>query len=144
ALLITDKVGNGLSDVGRDGEHFVTYTSASDAIRKIEYYLSHGTERKRIAEKGQRLAFERHKYTDRVQTMLDVVRRAPSVKAPARVAPKSIERLWRSECLRISGAPPAEVMSLIADGHLSKQTVSNATIAIARRIVRRLRQRLAS
>jgi len=132
ALLVTDRIGNGLAEIGREGEHFVLYDTADEAIEKITFYLRHEAERAAIARAGQALAFERHTYAHRLQQILDTVAANAGAMAPARVAPSRQERLWRSEFMRRRGAGPGEFLQLVADGHASRAALSNGMIGVAR------------
>ncbi|RYE56053.1 MAG: hypothetical protein EOP18_04950, partial [Rhizobiaceae bacterium] len=40
ALLVTDRIANGLSEAAREGEHYVGYDTPDEAIEKIQYYLA--------------------------------------------------------------------------------------------------------
>lgn len=65
ALLITDRIDNGVSDLFEEGIHYVGYSSAGEAITKIEYYLQNAEERVKIAQQGQQEAIEMHTYSER-------------------------------------------------------------------------------
>ena len=62
----------------RDGEHLVFFSGIMDAKDKIEYYLLHEEERRRISSEGQREVLENHSYTSRVKEMLEVLSLCPS------------------------------------------------------------------
>jgi hypothetical protein len=142
ALLVTDRIGNGLADAAEEGIHYIGYDTAEEAIEKIRFYLEHDEERLAIAARGQTLAFERHTYAARTETMLAAVAEHPSVRAPARSTPPVLEAQWRSECLRIQGASVAQVLVLLATSAWSVGMMSNAAVAAARGVVRPLRQSL--
>jgi Glycosyl transferases group 1 len=142
ALLVTNRIGNGLNEIAKEGEHFVGYGTADEAIDKIEYYLSHDAEREAIGRRGQELAFSKHTMVQRIQSMIDTVQSNREARAPARDAPARVEAFWRSECLRLQGAPIGEVAAFLAQGNLSRATVASLTVAVARGVVRPLRQRL--
>jgi len=65
---------NGLSDLFADGEHTIMYDTADDLVQKVRYYLDHEDEREGIARAGYRLATTQHRYLDRVDALLAVVR----------------------------------------------------------------------
>lgn len=65
-------------DLLEDGKHFVSFSGIGDAKEKIDYYLSHEEERRRISSEGQREALENHSYTSRVRDMLEVLSLCPS------------------------------------------------------------------
>jgi hypothetical protein len=144
ALLVTDRVANGLDRIGQAGVHFVTYTSAEDAVNKIRHYLAHAEEREAIAAEGQRHVFAHHTYTHRLTTILEVVASAVRLRAPARIAPGRVEAVWRSECMMHQGARPSAVGKLLLEGHLSSGLLRNAATAAARGVVRPLRQAIAA
>jgi hypothetical protein len=142
ALLVTDRIGNGLADVAQEGVHYVGYDTAEEAIEKIGYYLTHEDERAAIAARGQALAFERHTYAARLATILDVVATRPEARAPARSAPRTLEGQWRSECLRLQGGSPAEIAALLVNAGWSIPMLRNACVAAVRGVIRPLRQSL--
>ncbi len=65
ALLVTDRIKNGLDVIFQEDIHYVGYSDADEAMAKICYYLSHPEERFKIAAEGQRLALQKHTYRDR-------------------------------------------------------------------------------
>ena len=140
ALLVTDRIGNGLSEVAEEGVHYVGYDTADEAIEKMRYYLAHENERIEIAARGQQLAFERHTYAARLATILDVVAGLPQAMAPARSAPRVQEAQWRSECLRIQGGSPLEIAALLVTSSWSIPMLRNSCVAALRGIVRPMRQ----
>jgi len=144
ALLVTDRVGNELSDLATEGVHFVGYQTADEAIEKIRYYLAHAAKREMIARAGQALAFERHSYAARLETIFAVLKSRPCAKAPARAASSREELQFRTECLRIQGAHLRDAALVLAEGHWSGESLSNIATAAARGIVRPLRQRFHS
>ena len=85
ALLVTDRIPEALGDLFIEGEHYVGYTTAEEAIEKIDYYLAHETERDRIAAAGHQLALTTHTYRDRWHTLLSWAEQSEST-APARQA----------------------------------------------------------
>lgn len=65
ALLVTDRIGNGLSELFEEGTHYIGYSTISEALEKIEYFLEKSEERERIARAGQRAVLEHHTYDRR-------------------------------------------------------------------------------
>lgn len=65
ALLITDRIQNGLADLFVEGKHYVAYSRAEEARHRITYYLQHEYERRAIARAGQDLVFAHHTYRHR-------------------------------------------------------------------------------
>ena len=57
----------------RDGEHLVSYDGHEDLIAKIKFYLSHPSERKKIAEQGRQEVLGNHQYAHRIEKLLSIV-----------------------------------------------------------------------
>ena len=53
------------------GQHLVLYHTPKELFELADYYVSHDAEREAIAERGHRLAVERHTYRHRMQFMLE-------------------------------------------------------------------------
>jgi hypothetical protein len=94
ALVLTDKVANGLDELFDIGREIVVYHDDAELLERIAYYLDHEAERAQIADAGQRRTLAEHTYAHRAQTLLKAVaapgfeRRAPmrSAGAPERLA----------------------------------------------------------
>lgn len=65
ALLITDRIGNGLSELVEEGSQYIGYSTIAEAMEKIEYFLTQNAERERIARAGQQIVLEHHTYDRR-------------------------------------------------------------------------------
>lgn len=67
-LVVTDRLAEGthIQDLFTDGEDIVYYSSADEAIEKLNYYAAHDEERERIAENGYRKVLEAHTVRHRV------------------------------------------------------------------------------
>jgi glycosyltransferase involved in cell wall biosynthesis len=65
ALLVTDRVGNGLSDLFEEDTHYIGYSTISEALEKIGYFLDKSEERENIAHAGQQAVLEHHTYGHR-------------------------------------------------------------------------------
>ncbi|QQS15833.1 MAG: glycosyltransferase [Candidatus Moraniibacteriota bacterium] len=65
---------DGLSELYRIDEEVVTYDSISEAIEKIEYYLTHDEERKRIAMAGFKRAAQFYKLENTFKSIMDEIR----------------------------------------------------------------------
>ncbi|MEJ6021311.1 CgeB family protein [Ramlibacter sp. PS4R-6] len=144
ALLVTDRIGNGLAQLGIDGEHFVSYETPEQAVDLVRHYLAHETERAAIAQRGQAHAFAHHTYDQRWRAIEGTVEAHGSAGAPARQAPPRQEALWRSQCLRLQGASLGEVGRLVGAGNWSGGLLANVAVAAARGVIRPLRRRLQS
>lgn len=75
----------------RDGEHFIGYRSDADLFAKLDYYLAHPAERRRIAAAGKELVRQKHTYDDRVAELLDVIREETNGRKTQRRKPNSME-----------------------------------------------------
>jgi glycosyltransferase involved in cell wall biosynthesis len=84
ALLLTNRIDNGMSDLLQAGEHFVEYTDQRSLFDNIDYYLAHDAERERIAEAGRVLVTSKHTYERRCQVMLDTIFASPHPKRLAK------------------------------------------------------------
>lgn len=57
----------------KNGVHLVGYDGHQDLITKIKFYLSHPSERKKIAEQGRQEVLGNHQYTHRIEKLLSIV-----------------------------------------------------------------------
>ena len=48
-----------------------TYKNEEEFRKKVQYYMEHEEERKRMAKKGRNLVLEKHTFKDRVQVMIE-------------------------------------------------------------------------
>jgi hypothetical protein len=55
------------------GKECDIYKTPQECVEKIQYYLNHEEERQRIAQNGQKIVYEKHKYIDRMRVVLDDV-----------------------------------------------------------------------
>jgi hypothetical protein len=88
-LLLTDRIGNGLSELVTDREHVVLYDDA-DVVDLAREYLRNTAARERIARQGHEHVLAYHTYDHRIATILDTIF-APS-SGPQLQAP------WRQRC----------------------------------------------
>lgn len=142
ALLVTDRIDNGLDQIGIAGVHFVTYDTIDEAVDVIRHYLANDLDREAIAKRGQAHVFSHHTYAHRLAEILATVEVNPDARAPARAASAKTEATWRSECMRIQGASVSAVAALAMEGNLTQALIANSAIALARGVVRPMRQRL--
>lgn len=89
ALLITDRINNGLNELFVEDIHYVGYSSIEEALKKIEYYLVHEDEREQIALAGSNLALRSHSYSNRWQEILSIIQKNISKCAPVQTMGKS-------------------------------------------------------
>jgi hypothetical protein len=73
ALLVTDYPINGLDELLVEGREYVGYSTAAEAIDKIQYYLAHCAERAAIAQAGQNAVLATHTYAHRMQQIEDLL-----------------------------------------------------------------------
>lgn len=57
------------------GKMCETYTGADDCVEKVKYYLAHPEERAKIAQYGHDVVHEKHKYYDRIKTVVEDVKK---------------------------------------------------------------------
>ncbi len=73
-LLVTDWKPN-LSDYFRIGQEVVAYSTPSECVELIRYYLAHEEERARIAAAGQRRTLAEHTWQLRMRDLVGIVER---------------------------------------------------------------------
>jgi hypothetical protein len=90
ALVLTDRIANGLDELFVPGQQVAVYSGDADLLRQLDYYLGPGeAERAAIAEAGCARAVAQHLYPHRVQQILAAltapgfVRAAPMRRADA-------------------------------------------------------------
>lgn len=111
ALLVTDRIDNGLTDLFVEDTHYVAYGSVEEAKTKIAHYLAYDGERAAIAAEGQAHLLAHHTYRHRLETMLAAVAgNGATGHAPARTAAVSEERRWRAAFYRTVGLPPWDAL----------------------------------
>ncbi len=87
AMLVTDRIENGLLDLFRDGVDLVTFCNQDELVNRVAYYLEHDEERQAIARAGRNQVLAQHTYSQRAERILDVVfRQAAGACAPMRNA----------------------------------------------------------
>ena len=74
AMLITDKKKN-LNDLFKVGKEVVEYTNSKDLIKKIKYFLNHENERVKIALAGQKRTIKDHKYENRMNELVKIIKK---------------------------------------------------------------------
>ncbi|MBI1299377.1 glycosyltransferase [bacterium] len=73
ALLVTNRIGNGLLNLFEDGKHLVTYNSEDELLSHIDYFLAHDQERQQIAAAGAEAIRAMHTYRHRVQQIMETI-----------------------------------------------------------------------
>ncbi|MEM3737518.1 MAG: glycosyltransferase [Candidatus Bathyarchaeia archaeon] len=72
-LVVADKIDNGLNDLFVDGRDIVLYGELEELEERVDYYLSHEEERKRIAVQGYNIVIDKHTYKHRITELLTTV-----------------------------------------------------------------------
>lgn len=72
SLLLTDRIGNGLSQLVTDREHVVMYDDA-DLVAVAAEYIGDERNRERIAQQGCEHVLAHHTYDHRINTLLQTV-----------------------------------------------------------------------
>lgn len=140
ALLVTDRIGNGLKDLATEGVHYVGYDSVEEAIAEIERYLADHKARTQIAEAGQALLLERHTYDARLSQILDTVLKSHHRSfAPARQVSRGQRRLWQASWARRRGITLPAAAGLLSEG-LAISGYVDLAVGLARGVSRWLQQ----
>lgn len=71
-FLLTDYVPY-MEELFQDGKHLVLYRSLDEAVDKAKYYLSHDSEREKIAQAGYEEVMAKHTIDHRVDAMLSKI-----------------------------------------------------------------------
>lgn len=76
SFLLTDRLKPevGLEEIFEDKKHLVLYDNEKDLLEKINYYLTHETEREEIAYNGYKEVLSNHTYEHRVEEILNLVK----------------------------------------------------------------------
>jgi len=85
-LLVTDRIGNGQSDLFQDRVHLVEYEDDQQMLDTIAYYLAHEQGRTAISQCGCELVRSSYTYQQRNDTLLQTIfaDTAPRLMAPIR------------------------------------------------------------
>lgn len=70
AMLVTERIQNGLLDLFEDGNHLVSYSDVKQLEELVSYYLANSEEREKIAKSGQYEVMRKHTSLDRAYFML--------------------------------------------------------------------------
>lgn len=96
ALLVTNRIGNGLLDLFEEDKHLVVYDSPHELIEKVTYFLEHEAERLSIAAAGEAEISAKHTYSHRANQILETVfDLKPGARGPLRSAsPAQVGRVY--------------------------------------------------
>ena len=61
----------GIDDLMNVGAEMDCYNSIEECLEKVKYYLEHTEEREKIAQAGYEACHDKHKYSDRLQTIIE-------------------------------------------------------------------------
>jgi glycosyltransferase involved in cell wall biosynthesis len=106
ALLVTDRIGNGLEDIFEGGLDMVIYDSEQEAVEKIRFFLNHPQEANRIRKEGRKKVLEFHTYAKRWDQVLEKWRLSGNcLQAPVRGISKSERHHWMGKVAAAHGDP---------------------------------------
>jgi hypothetical protein len=130
ALLVTDRIPEALGELFTEGEHYIGYTTAAEAIEKIDYYLTHEAERLRIAAAGHQRTLTAHTYLDRWHTLLAWAEQSERT-APARQA-STAELRQRYAELFIDLRQPGRIFKVVSSYGFSSTVLVSYLSSCAR------------
>jgi hypothetical protein len=136
AMLLTDAVKNGLSDLFIPGEELVTYEDDDDLMTKLRHYLEHEEERARIAEAGYARTHSEHTYERRAQSILDTITQPIAHRAALRGAAPDDVRAARREIYTHLGMLDAILDDARAAGLHPLRRLWSAAPCLARRVLK--------
>jgi hypothetical protein len=137
ALLITDRIGNGLDHLLTEGVHYVGYDTVEEAVEQIDRYLADEPARARIADAGQALLQTRHTYDVRLERILQTVQVAGADRpAPARHVDMRQRRVWLARWARLHGTGIGAAAGLLLQG-LPPRAMVDLAVGIARQMKHR-------
>lgn len=84
ALLLTRRVANGQELLFEEAVHYAAFETETELFDKIDYYLSHESERATIAAAGLAEIQANHRLEQRLTQLLDIVQNNPEPAAPIR------------------------------------------------------------
>lgn len=90
AMLITDRITNGLSELFTEDRHYVGYGDPAEAYDKVRFFLKNESARHRLARAGHELALAEHTYDKRWRAVQAIVSQKRSLSAPMRTVAPSI------------------------------------------------------
>lgn len=134
-LLTNDLTENGQSELFSDRVHLATYNCPEELFDKLNYYLRHEVERKKIAQRGHEHVLSRHTYQHRMQTLLASIDKAQS---KTNISMRSIQS--DSNSADSAGTEPPGYQIPLPDKSVSACLLSWKRPHNIARIVARLRQ----
>jgi glycosyltransferase involved in cell wall biosynthesis len=84
AMLLTRRIANGQEVLFQEGVHFEAFSDEKELFDKIDYYLAHPQEREAIAAAGLAEVRQHHRLEQRIERLLEIVKKNPDKAAPIR------------------------------------------------------------
>jgi GT2 family glycosyltransferase len=72
ACYVTKKF-KGIELLAENKKHLLWFENKEELFDILDYYISHDSERKKIRQAAEKLAFEKHTYEDRIRNILDIL-----------------------------------------------------------------------
>lgn len=130
AMLITDRIENGLGDLFEEGINYIAYSTVEEAIEKIDFYLNNDYERRLIAVEGQRIVLEYHTFLHRWEQIVNLSADKYG-EAPARAySRRELGELYSG--IFASLRMPSRILSVIFHYGLSIVIVNNWLTSIGK------------
>ena len=109
AMMLTEKVGNGLDELFEDGKHLVTFTPL-DIMEKTAYYLENHQDRHGIAECGKKEVSEKHTRAARSAQLAGILEECAGSAVTSTAKAKS--RLGRAFSMMVRSGQTADERNL--------------------------------
>lgn len=84
AMLLTRRAKNGQEVLFQEGVHYAAYAGEQELFDKVDFYLTHETERAAIAAAGLAEIQARHRLEQRTNQLFEKIAAAPDYAAPIR------------------------------------------------------------
>jgi glycosyltransferase involved in cell wall biosynthesis len=137
ALVLTDAIGNGLTDLLTPDKHIVTYRDDAELFAAVERYLADDHARAAIAHAGQAHVHAAHTYTHRARELLATINAAGfKLAAKARALSKPQLRAKRLRVLTAMRRLDEIVLESARAGRGALGRTRDILPALARRLIR--------
>jgi len=98
ALVVTDSVANGLSELYEIGREIITYNDDADLLDRLSYFVGHDEERAKIALAGHQRTLSQHTYSHRALEMVSTASNDRFERcSPMRAASQRVREAARRE-----------------------------------------------
>lgn len=74
ACLFVDLIKKDIKDVYEENKEFISFSNVDELRDKVEYYLNHDEERKKIAQAGYNRTVTEHTYDHRISQIIDTIK----------------------------------------------------------------------